>query len=72
MIVIRVPAGSDPGLFTSVRSAILFFAGDIPVRIYDEQKECLLPNESDWRIEWTRETSALLMERFGVENFGVL
>lgn len=71
-IVFRVSGGSDSAELSAFRSAVQYFYGDIPVRIFEESSGSLLPAEDDLCLEWTHETSILLMERFGAENFGII
>lgn len=70
-IVFRVSGESGDELL-ALRSAVQYFSGEIPIRIFEEKSASLLPAEDDLRVEWTHETSMLLMERFGAENFGLI
>ncbi len=70
-IVFRVKGESREELL-ALRSAVQYFSGEIPLRIFEEHSGSLLPAEDDLRVEWTHETSMLLMERFGAENFGLI
>lgn len=71
-IVFRLSRRSSSAELSAFRSAVQYFSGDVPVRIFEEDSGSLLPAEDDLRVEWTHETSMLLMERFGAENFGLI
>jgi len=70
-VVFRVRQESCEELH-ALRSAVQYFSGSTPIRIFEEESGSLLPAEDDLRVEWTHETSMLLMDRFGVENFGLI
>ena len=71
-IVFRLRRRSNSAELSSFRSAVQYFSGDVPVRIFEEDSGSLLPAEDDLLVEWTQETSMLLLERFGAENFGLI
>jgi hypothetical protein len=71
-IVFRLRRRSNLAELSSFRSAVQYFSGDVPVRIFEEDSGSLLPAEDDLLVEWTHETSMLLLERFGAENFGLI
>ncbi|HZK29125.1 MAG TPA: DNA polymerase III subunit alpha, partial [Clostridia bacterium] len=70
-IVIRIPAAAQDNYLESLKAALVFFEGDVPVRLYDEARGEFLSGADALRVEWTSENAILLMERFGADNFGV-
>ena len=72
-IVIRIPrqAAKDRYL-ESLQAALVFFEGDIPVRLFDEAQGTFLSNISVPSVDWSADNAMLLMDRFGADNFGVL
>ncbi len=71
-LVIRIPSDAGSDYLDSLYAALAYFPGRIPVRLFHEGKGHFLEARDLPSIEWNEKTAALLMDRFGPENFGIL
>lgn len=71
-VVIRIPAGAPANYLPRLMAALDYFAGSVPVRLFDEAKGHFLDEDMTPSVDWNQATAPLLMEGFGPENFGIL
>ena len=71
-VVIRIPAGAPANYLPRLMASLDYFAGSVPVRLFDEARGLFLDEVRTPSVDWNQATAPLLMEAFGPENFGIL
>lgn len=71
-LVIRIPKDATPAFREALESALAFFSGKMPVRLFDEASGALFKPRETSGVQWNRENAMLLLNRFGRDNFGYL